>query len=126
MERKQLKNVIGVLGNSQKNIYSNKVNTQLGKIQKTGRTFPYVFIQTHLSPDLSGAILICKVWWLNPAASLKAESSQKSLCAAFSPTWSLPGNWCPFHLTLSLNLRAAGVAHYTYGGLDIYGASVKE
>ena len=84
-KRKHLKNVIGVLGKSQKDIYGNKVNTQLGKIQKTGRTFPYVFIHTHLSPDLSRAILICKGQQLSTLLPPSKQTHRRNPYMQYSP-----------------------------------------
>ena len=65
-KRKQLKNIIGVLGNSQTNIYCNKVNKQLGKIQKTGRILLCVCVCVCVC-----FTLISPLTWTEPPWSVK-------------------------------------------------------
>ena len=91
-KRKQLKNIIGVLGNSQTNIYCNKVNKQLGKIQKTGRILLCVCVcvcvcvfHTHLSPDLNRATLICKGWWPDTLLPPSKQTHRRNPYVLYSP-----------------------------------------
>ena len=127
-KRKHLKNVIGVLGKSQTNIYSNKVNTQLGKIQKTGRIFLCVFLFTLISPlYLNRATLIRKMQWLSTLLLPSKQTHHRNPYLQYSPL---------------LGARLETGVHFTYfwawteeqlewlitatGGLDIYGARARE
>ena len=96
-------------------IYSNKVNTQLGKIKNSmvGNFLMYY------SPVPSSCLGQCNLDQ-PPVASLNPEWSKKTNCAMFQPTWGLSGDWCLFQLTLSLNWRAAGMAIVAAGELYIH------
>ena len=98
---------------SKKNIYSNKVNSRLGKIQNCGRTFLCVFIHTHLSPDLNRAILLYKGQQLSTLLSPSKQTHCRNPWVQYSPLFGACLETYPFRLTLSLNWRAAGVAHYS-------------